>query len=138
MITCVRFSLSRYVVAKFEVKTTCHSEGVKVDVPEGKLAKVDGISHFDSEALPPIAPIPPYPSSQTVNDAAMKILQDHYSEYMIKLREKKRIWKQKHILMSIPITSAKLSFRGKRYNIWIYGSERKVYCPDMGGCCRWC
>ncbi|XP_075258014.1 uncharacterized protein LOC142350007 isoform X2 [Convolutriloba macropyga] len=127
-------SVVHEVKAEYKIKDDYHFEGKDVDVPEGKLEDVTGISLFNFESYPPIAPMPNYAESATLNEAAMKLLKEHYDKYMMKNQESKRVLKQKHSLMSIPVTKADVVYKEKDLVVWIYGSERKVRCTGLSTC----
>ncbi|XP_075244261.1 uncharacterized protein LOC142338393 isoform X2 [Convolutriloba macropyga] len=129
---------NRYLVAKFRTVDGFHLEGGEVGVPRAELEQTQGTDIYYEEAPPPIAPIPHYPYSETVNDAALKLLELHYNLYMIKYSSSKRLWKQRETLSTVPVTDVSLSFRGREYDTWIYGINKEVYCPDMDTCCMWC
>ncbi|XP_075244260.1 protein SSUH2 homolog isoform X1 [Convolutriloba macropyga] len=133
-----QLSHNRYLVAKFRTVDGFHLEGGEVGVPRAELEQTQGTDIYYEEAPPPIAPIPHYPYSETVNDAALKLLELHYNLYMIKYSSSKRLWKQRETLSTVPVTDVSLSFRGREYDTWIYGINKEVYCPDMDTCCMWC
>ena len=68
------FSRVQLVVAEFEEKEDFHFEGTVVQVSEEKLEDVSGIPIYNDENYPPIAPMPHYPESPTLDDAVMKLL----------------------------------------------------------------
>ena len=123
------------VVAKFETKDAFHFEGDSVSVPDSKLEKVNGgVPMFSDENYPPIAPLPAYPESPALNEAAMRFLREHYEKFVMRSRESTRILKQKHSLLAIPVTTVDLVYKGKQYKLWVYGTERSIHCPAMESC----
>ncbi|XP_063723577.1 protein SSUH2 homolog isoform X2 [Symsagittifera roscoffensis] len=123
------------VVAEYKEKDDFHFEGSQVGVPDEKLEDVSGIKMFNDEQYPFIPPIPHYPESATLDGAVMSILQKHHEKYAVKKSDYKRVLKQKHSLMAIPVSEVDLTYKEKEYKAWVYGSEKKVYCPEMKKCC---
>ena len=79
-------------------------EGVSVGGPEKKLeTAARGVTIYNYESLPFIAPLPPYKASAYLNDVSMKLLKDHHDSFMQSVL--KRALKQKHSLMAIPVAT---------------------------------
>jgi len=129
---------NKYMVAKYRIIDGFHIEGGETEVPREQMERAQGTPVYHDEQLPPIPPIPPYPHSQTMNPAALRLLELHYNLYMVKYNSTKRILKQRETLATVPVTDVRLSYRGTEYDTWIYGNDRGVHCPEMDTCCMWC
>ncbi|XP_075257062.1 uncharacterized protein LOC142349410 [Convolutriloba macropyga] len=129
-------TISKFVVAEYKTKTDFKFTGDKeTPITEKKIEDITGLPVYDSTSPFPIGQIPQFSEFPSFNDAVTKILKDHYNKYQMKNKDSKRVRVQKHSVMSVPVATVDLKYKGKQMKAWVYGNERKVQCPDMKGCC---
>ena len=130
------FRVTVIVEAKFSVKKDVYFDGPDEGVPEKKLGKASGNEMLSHESTPPVPQLPPYPGSTSLNSGANDLLNKHYNQYVASggSSYEARAIKQKHDLTSIPVTFVETKYKGKDYNLWVYGTDNSIYCPDMSSC----
>ncbi|XP_076468951.1 protein SSUH2 homolog [Babylonia areolata] len=103
----------------------------KTDMPDELIRDVGGKPVFE-QTLPKVWPITSYPVND-VNDNSQRLVALHQETY-----KTKRTLMQRQILRAVPVTETEWDWSDlKNMKFWVYGNEKRVYCPDYPHTCCW-
>lgn len=104
----------------------------RTDLPDELLQTVKGENLGENEGKQ----VPPMMDSDNkdIVENSIRLVQNANQVYV---KEKRVI--QRHKLVCFTCTECTIEYNGKEFKFWVYGQERKVYCPEYpGGCCCCC
>ncbi|KAK3585813.1 hypothetical protein CHS0354_038330 [Potamilus streckersoni] len=102
------------------------------DLPDELVRQVGGKLIFE-QVLPMVPPIVAYPVKE-INDNSIRLVNKHRGAW-----PNERCLSQRQTLRGVPVTEVNYTWENVNSRFWVYGFERKVYCPDYPQqCCCGC
>ncbi|ESO82302.1 hypothetical protein LOTGIDRAFT_134754 [Lottia gigantea] len=107
--------------------TYCNHKGdhiiEKTDLPDELIRDVQGSVVFEQVMLP-VWPISAYPLDE-INQCSNNLCNQHRTAF-----QTEKYLQQRQQLRAVPVTEVHYSWDDNNLRFWVYGKERKVYCPD--------
>uniref|UniRef100_A0A8C5PZ87 Protein SSUH2 homolog n=2 Tax=Leptobrachium leishanense TaxID=445787 RepID=A0A8C5PZ87_9ANUR len=99
------------------------------EFPISKFEKVNGEKVFCDENMmvPPLVSFP----EPSINHASQNCVQEHRTKYFATCR----VLKQKQSIEWLPLTKVDYTWKGKPYNYFVYGKEKKVHTDKYAQTC---
>lgn len=102
------------------------------DLPDHLVADVKWITMFE-QTHEQLAPIEGFPIPE-IDIKSKEFLAKHHHE----LLNKKRLLQQRQKLSATPVVEVQVTWKEQPGRYWVFGKERKVYCPDYPDTCACC
>lgn len=120
---------------RLTVKFTNHKEDFileTTDMPDELVRQVGGKIVFE-DVKPMVWPIISYPVPE-INNNSQRLVNAHRGQW-----PSERILNQRQTLRGVPVTEVHWTWDNSNLRFWVYGNERRVYCPDYPHqCCCGC